>query len=36
MFELLLGLLYSAIGFFVIIALILLIGKISHRLRFHD
>ena len=34
--ELLLGLLYSASSFIVILAIVLIIGKIAHRLRFHD
>ena len=34
--ELLLGLLYSASSFLVILAIVLIIGKIAHRLRFHD
>jgi hypothetical protein len=34
--ELLLGLLYSASSFLVILAIILIIGKIAHKLRFHD
>jgi hypothetical protein len=36
MTELLLGLLYSASSFSVILAIILIIGKIAHKLRFHD
>ena len=36
MTELLLGLLYSASSFLVILAIVLIIGKIAHRLRFHD
>lgn len=36
MTELLLGLLYSASSFLVILAIILIIGKIAHKLRFHD
>jgi hypothetical protein len=34
--ELLLGLLYSASSFLVILAIVLIIGKIAHKLRFHD
>jgi hypothetical protein len=36
MTELLLGLLYSASSFLVILAIVLIIGKIAHKLRFHD
>ena len=34
--ELLLGLLYSASSFLIILAIVLIIGKIAHKLRFHD
>jgi hypothetical protein len=36
MADLIIGLLYSASSFIVILAIILLIGKIAHKLRFHD